>query len=275
MLPGQKACSVLDGSFSSGVTLQPSLTRRDVLIFATLSHISLNSRQYRHASHYNVTHLRRQSFYSLPNAHIDILDELPFNLSRTFGLVDDAIDHNADIAEAILEAGLASFGIDPQIESWKGQAKPSDMDKARSTIRQLYRDWSAEGEPERRALHYPIISALASYLPATLPSQKQHHQILVPGAGLGRLVLELCSLGYVIQGNEISYHQMLASNYILNCTQRAGTYRDGYSLSPSFKSRCRHCTRHRTADFSIISWRHLLTFCLSCLQASTHSTHGH
>jgi carnosine N-methyltransferase len=42
----------------------------------------------------------------------------------------------------------------------------------------------------------------------------------VPGAGLGRLVFELCREGFEAEGNEISYHQLLASSYILNhCPQ--------------------------------------------------------
>ncbi|CAG8975920.1 hypothetical protein HYALB_00007048 [Hymenoscyphus albidus] len=40
--------------------------------------------------------------------------------------------------------------------------------------------------------------------------------ILVPGAGLGRLVFDLCIDGFNAEGNEISYHQLLASSYILN-----------------------------------------------------------
>lgn len=40
--------------------------------------------------------------------------------------------------------------------------------------------------------------------------------VLVPGAGLGRLVFDLCIDGFDSEGNEISYHQLLASSYILN-----------------------------------------------------------
>jgi len=46
-------------------------------------------RQYRQAAHYNITHLRRQSFYSLPTAHMDILCEPPFSIPQTFDAVDE------------------------------------------------------------------------------------------------------------------------------------------------------------------------------------------
>ena len=41
-------------------------------------------------------------------------------------------------------------------------------------------------------------------------------KILVPGAGLGRLVFEFARLGYSCQGNEWSMHMLLVSNFILN-----------------------------------------------------------
>lgn len=149
---------------------------------------------------------------------MDILSAPPFSLPKTFEALDEAIDCNAELAEAFLEIGLQSF-VD--VHSWKGQATPNDMEKARSTIRQFYRDWSKEGLPERYASHSPILSALAKYLPLISPSQRHLQRVLVPGAGLGRLLLEICAAGYSAEGNEISYHQLLASNYILNYTQTA------------------------------------------------------
>lgn len=46
--------------------------------------------------------------------------------------------------------------------------------------------------------------------------------MLVPGAGLGRLVFELAQRGYVVEGNEISYHALLAGSWVLNHSTRAG-----------------------------------------------------
>ncbi|KAK3703310.1 hypothetical protein LTR37_014522 [Vermiconidia calcicola] len=122
-------------------------------------------RQYRQAAHYNVTHLRRESFYSLPTTHMDMLSNPPFSLPQTFRAVDDAIDANADIAEAMINFSAPMFGIDGNNEDWKGKARPNDMDKARSTIVQLYRDWSAEGAAERHACYQPILTALNTHLP--------------------------------------------------------------------------------------------------------------
>lgn len=185
--------------------------------------LTILPRQYRHAAHHNITHLRRQSFYSLPATQVDLLSSPPFSLPKIFDQIDHAIDSNARIAEAILDFALPSFGLESTDDSWKAHANPSDVDKARSTIRQLYRDWSSEGFPERHAVFSPIIETLAQYFPC-LSTKRPGLRVLVPGAGLGRLVFDLCAAGYTVEGNEISYHQLMASNYILNCVRKPGQH---------------------------------------------------
>jgi carnosine N-methyltransferase len=204
-------------------------------------------RQYRQAAHYNVTHLRRQAFYSLPSAHVDMLSEPPFSIPQTFRHVDDAIDSNADIAEAMLEAGLLMYGIDPEDESWHGTATTRDMDKARSTIRQLFRDWSAEGHKEISTILGVMQSLLLEFLPPLPTSQLHKHRVLVPGAGLGRTVLDLTASGYSVEGNEISYHQLIASNYMLNCSQQAGQHKL-YPFALGFSNHLNRANQLRAVD---------------------------
>lgn len=152
-----------------------------------------------------------------------MLADPPFNVLYTLDRVDEAIDANAEIASAMLAAGLASFGLHPEPDDpamdWRDTATSSDMNKARTTVRQFYRDWSAEGREERRACYDPVIQDLTQAFGHV--QDQDSVKILVPGAGLGRLVFELCSLGYTVEGNEISYHQLIASNWILNHTAPA------------------------------------------------------
>lgn len=194
-------------------------------------------------AHFNVTHLRRQSFYALPQAHWQMLAAPPFNFLDTLGKTDDAIDINADLARAIFKFGLLSFrsigpgGEEPTMPpEWIGAAKHSDIDKARSTIRQFYRDWSADGAAERAASYDPILKAMeeekARYADRRL-------SVLVPGAGLGRLVFELCQKGFEAEGNEISYHQLIASSYILNQCDTA----EQHTIFPWIHSFSNHRTR--------------------------------
>ncbi|KAH7362891.1 N2227-like protein-domain-containing protein [Plectosphaerella cucumerina] len=203
--------------------------------------------QYAKVAHFNVTHLRRQSFYALPQAQWQMLAAPPFNFLETLDRTDDAIESNAELARAIARIGIDSFHLHPpdaapaadaepvMPREWRDVAKHSDIDKARSTIRQFYRDWSAAGATERDACFEPVFRAA---------EQQQARnggriQVLVPGAGLGRLVFELCLRGYNAEGNEISYHQLLASSYILNCT--AGP--DQHTIYPWVHTFSNHRTR--------------------------------
>ncbi|KAI4867717.1 N2227-domain-containing protein [Hypoxylon rubiginosum] len=187
-------------------------------------------RGYAKAAHLHCTHLRRQAFYALPQAHWQLLAQPPFSYLDVLNRTDDAIESNAELCRVILKCGLRSFssieGIsDDQLtmpEEWTGVAKYNDLDKARSTVRQFYRDWSAEGAVERDACYGPIYRALDAE--KSRHPDRQPLKVLVPGAGLGRLVFDLCRLGYDTEGNEISYHQLLGSSYILNSTERAGQH---------------------------------------------------
>lgn len=153
----------------------------------------------------------------------------PFNYLETLNTVDDAIESNAELARTIAQVGLHSFQAyrpgaaadeAPSMpEQWVGVAKYGDIDKARSTLRQFYRDWSAEGAAEREACYGPVKRALIEEK-ARRPGTERL-KVLVPGAGLGRLVFDLCAEGFDTEGNEISYHQLLASSYILNFVQSA------------------------------------------------------
>ncbi|KKZ64920.1 hypothetical protein EMCG_09154 [[Emmonsia] crescens] len=182
-------------------------------------------RQYRRSAHQNTTHRRRQAFYALPSAHWQMLAKPPFSILDNLNQVDDAIDANAEIAAAILSFGLEAFRLpanpdaNDDHKNWHDTAMGPDIGKAHSTIRQFYRDWSAEGVLEREACYTPVMTDLEE-----LFGSQPHIKVLVPGAGLGRLVFDLCAAGYCAEGNEISYHQLLASNWALNHTSKANEY---------------------------------------------------
>ncbi|KAI2622185.1 N2227-domain-containing protein [Hypomontagnella submonticulosa] len=196
------------------------------VIFCALDSFS----QYAKTAHLNCTHLRRQAFYALPQAHWTMLAQPPFSYLDTLNRIDDAIESNAELARIIVKFGLRSFGVVEAApgenltmpEEWSGIAKFNDLDKARSTLRQFYRDWSAEGAGEREACYGPVYRALEAE--KTKYPNRQPMKVLVPGAGLGRTVFDLCRMGYSAEGNEISYHQLLASSYILNSTETAGQH---------------------------------------------------
>ena len=49
--------------------------------------------------------------------------------------------------------------------------------------------------------------------------------VLVPGSGLGRLAFDIAHEGFSAQGNEFSYYMLLASNFILNKTERINQFK--------------------------------------------------
>jgi carnosine N-methyltransferase len=88
----------------------------------------------------------------------------------------------------------------------------TEMEKVRSVLRQMVRDWSEEGASERRNSYDRIISTLQELFPRDRSSVR----VLVPGAGLGRLAYDIAKHGFSCQGNELSFYMLLASNYMLN-----------------------------------------------------------
>lgn len=167
----------------------------------------------------------------MPESQWRMLAEPPISLLDTLTAIDDAIDKNADLAEDILQEALSSFGLDERPSrdpnlNWHGQARPNDIAKVHSTIRQFFRDWSREGY---KAEVEPLVDIIMTDLNALLPLPPRNSallspSLLLPGAGLGRVLFELCYRGYNATGNEISYHQLLASHFILNSTKHADQY---------------------------------------------------
>ncbi|KAG6002763.1 hypothetical protein E4U21_002786 [Claviceps maximensis] len=245
-----------DGESSCWVGIEDNMDDPEEarIVFSALDSFS----QYAKVAHFHTTHLRRRSFYALPQEHWKMLAAPPFNMLETLDKIDNAIEANAELARAIVSFGLQSFAppasVPPQGEpmiplQWAGVAKHADIDRARSTIRQFYRDWTEDGAAEREVCYAPIMKALEEQRQkqrqqAREPGSDSHddgpqQKVLVPGAGLGRLVFELSKRGYEVEGNEISYHQLLASSYILNDCQAAGQH----TIYPWIHTFSNHVTR--------------------------------
>ncbi|XP_048491742.1 uncharacterized protein LOC104902698 isoform X1 [Beta vulgaris subsp. vulgaris] len=107
-----------------------------------------------------------------------------------------------------------------------------DVDKVRCIIRNIVRDWASEGQVERDQCYLPILEELERCFPKR--STESPPCCLVPGAGLGRLALEISRLGFVCQGNEFSYYMMICSSFILNNTQSVGEW----TIHPWIHSNC-------------------------------------
>ena len=100
-----------------------------------------------------------------------------------------------------------------------------DIIKMRSTLRLFIRDWAVEGAEERNSTYKPILNDLQLFF-KNRPKKdfEDGINVLVPGAGLGRLMYEIAKLGFKSQGNEFSYYMLLCSNYMFNNTTKENEY---------------------------------------------------
>ncbi|AMD21554.1 HFL302Wp [Eremothecium sinecaudum] len=126
--------------------------------------------------------------------------------------VHEAVICNAVFYEEMLSQAVIDWEIDKSPMQW---SKPTitDMEKTVSIFSQLVREWSQECNHERLVL----LKRLESFFNSTYPkSIRSNVNVLVPGAGLGRLVVDIVKLGFNTEGNELSYHMLLISRYLLN-----------------------------------------------------------
>jgi hypothetical protein len=128
-------------------------------------------------------------------------------------LFKDAAIRNQFFLDSILRhAGMPHSQQAGPITTVVGDGQIS---KVSSVLKSLARDWTADGKGERDQAYEPILKAVVEYVPLGVVGDETP-KVCVPGAGVGRLALELTALGYRVQGNEFSLFMLLASDFILN-----------------------------------------------------------
>ena len=130
--------------------------------------------------------------------HAEIQNQFFFDIMLRHGGIPTSQDVRA---EALNEGSECKWSNDEH------------MSKVSSVFKSLARDWSLEGASERDESYGPILNGFNHYLPI---KKGAPHNIVVPGAGLGRLALELSSKGYAVEGNEFSLQMLFASDFLLN-----------------------------------------------------------
>ena len=157
------------------------------------------------------------------------LKKLSFNYTERIAKLKHAIFQNyafllkiADPYKNMFKLYKASSGevlMEPLIVEGK------DIIKMRSTLRLFIRDWAIDGIDERNSTYKPILNELKNYFKDKSKNDFENGiNVLVPGAGLGRLMYEIAKLGFKSQGNEFSYYMLLCSNYIFNNTTKENEF---------------------------------------------------
>ena len=163
-----------------------------------------------------VGNIKNETFMSLMTAR---QRELLTDYAEYLNQLRVCIEHNHEIIKLILQDVDSMFENsrhDKQENGTLSRPNLSEMDKVSSVPRRVVRDWSADGETERRQCYQPIIDELCARLPSTGDAPLSAVRVLVPGAWLGRLAFEIAKLGNTCQDNEFALFMLFASNFVLN-----------------------------------------------------------
>ncbi|XP_077993842.1 carnosine N-methyltransferase-like [Glandiceps talaboti] len=184
----------------------------------------------------------QNDFHQIPERHKKMVPSFLPHLAK----IRTCIEHNYEIIKLILQHTDNMFenkSHEP-IQDTDSLTPVShfDMVKVKTTLRQLVRDWSIEGQEERESSYKPIVNELLKRFPPD-ECDTTAINVLVPGAGLGRLCFDIASKGYTCQGNEVSLFMLFASNFILN--RSMGT--DSLTVYPWVHNYC----NNRAADDQI------------------------
>lgn len=134
--------------------------------------------------------------------------------------LEHSVEINSKYFQTVACSMAANWGVGDQLP-WS-TATIRDFDKITGLMAQYVREWSADGEKERELSFGRILAAAERFFPEV--ERRSEIQVLVPGAGLGRLVVEFVSRGFCTEGNELSYHMLLNSNFLLNNTHVANNF---------------------------------------------------
>eukprot|EP00752_Nemacystus_decipiens_P003400 g3146.t1 len=181
----------------------------------------------------------RANIQKLEPRQKDALPEAFWQLhERKLRGMQEGIARNQAFLDAVVDFQDSCSPFPLRESDERGPGEPSrtnaaQVSKINTTLRQCMRDWSDEGEGERRKSYGAVIAELERLCPVD-PERKCARKVLVPGAGEGRLAYEIVSRGYGCAGNEFSYFMLMVSNFVLNGVDEANQF----TLSPFIDNRC-------------------------------------
>jgi len=172
--------------------------------------------------------------------------EHQYGIKRDFPLIRTLIDHNQTIINEIINDLENDFGYTVEREKSIIRQNKCQVDRVKTTLKQIMRDWSYLGKCERDAAYKPVIEEIERIF--SDKNERPKKNVLVPGCGLGRLVWELFNAGFAAEGNEFSYFMLFASSFVLNKCFDIGPGEFQYKIFPFI---------HETSN--IISWTDIMT----------------
>ena len=134
---------------------------------------------------------RRERHYGgLSERHKKVLEGLPKGASfaEKFGVLKECIDENQNFLDAVVHDHVGenrfcapgskrdnqgASKVDAKGRSYRLTSAPRNLSKVRSTLHQCVREWSSEGEEERRQCFGPLVDAIKKYIPGESDPRKQ------------------------------------------------------------------------------------------------------
>ncbi|KAG4302876.1 hypothetical protein PCK1_000819 [Pneumocystis canis] len=163
--------------------------------------------------------MRRYGFESLSKEDQMLL----FEFSDYLDQLEEAVAINSKLAQDIEKFGRIRF-LPEEKYALPRPLRPDYIDKVLTTMKQFWRDWSKDGLFERNMSYKPIIDEIESKFMDIPIDNRNKINILVPGAGLGRLPFDIALKGFSVQVNEFSYFMLISSFFVLNCLKSSNDY---------------------------------------------------
>ncbi|KAH3670613.1 hypothetical protein OGAPHI_001128 [Ogataea philodendri] len=160
---------------------------------------------------------RRLKYASLTASEKNLLPWMESHIDY----LEHSIDLNSQFLQQIATTVAPIWGAESDPGVW-AECSGQDLENVRSVLVQFAREWSSDGEQERDISFGRILRECESLFPDV--EARQNVEVLVPGAGLGRLVIEFVKRGFRTQGNEFSYHMLTNSSFIINHSFCANNY---------------------------------------------------
>lgn len=143
---------------------------------------------------------------------LDRLQESGIRAPNEIMSLKDGVNNNADLFEYVLKKAPYIFGGDKGIQlpiiRTPEEFDESDLSQLMAAVKSAARDWTSLGNLEREQTYKPIINALKEYLPSG-------SNVLIPGAGLCRLAVEIASNGFTAYANEQAFVMLIMSQIAL------------------------------------------------------------
>ncbi|KAF5568494.1 trehalase [Fusarium phyllophilum] len=163
------------------------------------------------------------------------------NYSKKFTRIDALLKKNQELCDAIVQNAMSFYGIDEEelrrhTSAAQSSGRLADKISVSQALKHYVRDWTEEGESERKETFACLVKTLQGLFPVR--DDEKPVKILVPGSGLGRLGHDIARLGgFEVTVNEWSMYMNIAYRFI-----EANRAQNTHSLHPFIDGWSHHAT---------------------------------